>query len=93
MRFGNAALTSETKLSIACMSVCEMIARNMSGTCKTSVQVYGSNGSRDKSPTDIVASAVHNQQKYNITAFPREAPWVPGGLPRAWRGGPGGGLA
>lgn len=51
------------------LSVCEMIARNMSGTCKTSVQVYGSNGSRDKSPTDIVASAVHNQQKYNITAF------------------------
>ena len=51
------------------ISVCEMIARNMSGTCKTSVPVYGSNGSRSKSAADIVANAVHNQKTFNITAF------------------------
>ena len=51
------------------LSVCEMIARNFSSTCKPSVPVYGSNGDRSKSPKDIVANAVHNRDTFNIGAF------------------------
>lgn len=51
------------------ISVCELIARDMNGTCKEQVPVYGSNGDRKKSPKDIVANAVANRDKYNVRAF------------------------
>ena len=33
------------------------------------MKVYGSNGNRDKTPSDIVALAVGNKAKFGITAF------------------------
>ena len=51
------------------LSVCAMIAQNMSSSCRTRVPVYGSNGDRKKSPKEIVAYAVANRDKFKISAF------------------------
>eukprot|EP00947_MAST-08B_sp_MAST-8B-sp1_P004930 g4930.t1 len=52
-------------------SVCSLVAASFGPgrECKSSVPVYGSNGDRKKSPSDIVDNAVHNQQKYGVQAF------------------------
>ena len=51
------------------LSVCAMIAHNMSSVCRASMPVYGSNGDRRRSPKAIVDNAVANRDAFNISAF------------------------